>query len=260
MTELKKAVKSLLATLKAASKAPGDIKVAIIPFDTGVNIGEGYKDKDWFDIDSIDCNGWKKKGTGCTKSSWKSHWDGCVRDRQYPYDTQDDPPTSKQTRFPVHECDNLVEAMPLSHDWTKLNAKVDSMQPNGMTNVTIGLAWAWHALSTQEPYTEAAAPKSDLDKVVILLTDGNNTEAWNNASNQKVTVEAHIDNRTRKACENVKAAGIKLYTVRVIEGNADLLRQCASNPSMYYDVQQASDLNAVFNAIAKSLANLYIAK
>jgi Flp pilus assembly protein TadG len=262
MSELKKAVKSLLTTLKAAEKVSGDIKVAIIPFDTGVNIGDGYKDKDWFDIDSIDCNGWKKKGNGCTKSSWKSHWDGCVRDRQYPYDVQDDPPSSskKQTLIPVHECDDLAEAMPLSSDWTKLNQRVDAMAPNGNTNVTIGLVWAWHSLTTQDPYSEASIPKTDLDKVIILLTDGENTEAWNNASNQKVTSVSHIDNRTRKACENVKAASIKLYTVRVIEGNADLLRECASNPGMYYDVQQASDLNAVFTAIAKSLASLYIAK
>ena len=61
-------------------------------------------------------------------------------------------------------------------------------------------------------------------------------------------------------CDNIKAANIKIYAVRVIDGNASLLQQCASNPSMYYDVQNASELNTVFSAIAQNLANLRLAK
>ena len=80
-------------TLKNAAKTDGDIKVAIIPFDTTVNLGTSYKNNNWFDIDSIDCNGWQS-GTGCNSSNWKNYWEGCVRDRTYPYDTQDDPPTT----------------------------------------------------------------------------------------------------------------------------------------------------------------------
>jgi histidyl-tRNA synthetase len=113
---------------------------------------------------------------------------------------------------------------------------------------------------------EGAAPKADLDKVIILLTDGDNTaNRWddtNDATNssQAAAIVAKIDKRTQKACENVKAANIKLYTVRVINGNADLLQNCASSPDMYYDVQNASQLNEVFSAIATNLANLRIAK
>jgi hypothetical protein len=69
-----------------------------------------------------------------------------------------------------------------------------------------------------------------------------------------------IDARTALTCANIKAANIKVYAVRVINGNANLLKSCASNPTMYYDVQQASQLNDVFSAIAKNLANLRIAK
>ena len=39
-----------------------------------------------------------------------------------------------------------------------------------------------------------------------------------------------------------------------------LLRNCATNPTVYYDVQQASQLDGVFSAIAQNLANLRIAK
>ncbi len=90
------------------------------------------------------------------------------------------------------------------------------MVATGNTNVTIGMVWGWHALTKSEPLTDASDPKNDLDKVVILLTDGDNTE------NRFSTSRNPIDARTRLACSNAKAAGIKIYTVRVIDGNADL--------------------------------------
>jgi Flp pilus assembly protein TadG len=259
MTELKKAVHTLLDTMKKAAKTPGDIKVAIIPFDTTVNLGTSYKDQPWFDIDSIDCNGWSS-GSGCNSSNWKNYWEGCVRDRTQPHDAQDTSPSNTATKYPVYDCGTLTKLMPLSYDWTALNTKVDAMQPNGYTNVTIGLVWAWHALTSNTPLTQAAAPSPDLDKVIILLTDGENTESWNNSNNTKITAPSTIDARTSAACTNIKAANIKIYTVRVIDGNASLLQGCATNPTMYFDVQNASQLNNVFSAIAQNLANLRIAK
>jgi len=46
----------------------------------------------------------------------------------------------------------------------------------------------------------------------------------------------------------------------VIDGNATLLKNCATKPDMYYEVSQAAQLNSVFSAIAQSLANLRISK
>ena len=261
MTHLKTAAHNLLTTLKNAAKTNGDVKIAIIPFDTTVNLGTSYKDNDWFDYDSLDCNG-SKSGNGCNSSNWKEHWEGCVRDRTYPFDTQDDPPTGINTKtyFPVHDCGSLAKLMPLSYDWTALNNRIDEMTPNGNTNVTIGLVWAWHALTTQAPLSEATAPSPDLDKVIILLTDGDNTESWKNSNNTKLTSQSTIDDRTELVCNNIKAAAIRIYTIRVVNGDADLLRNCASNPTMYYDVQQASQLNNAFSSIAQNLANLRISK
>jgi hypothetical protein len=261
MTELKKAAKELLKTLKSAANQPGDVKVAIIPFDTTVNIGTSYKDQPWFDYDEIDCNG-SKSGNGCDVNTWKDHWEGCVRDRTYPYDTQDDAPNvaTAATLFPAHDCGKLAKMLPLTSDWTALNDKIDEMNPNGNTDVTLGLVWGWHALTPGAPLSEGAAPAAGLDKVLIILTDGDNTEAWKNSNNTKVTSASAIDQRTALACTNIKAANIKIYAVRVINGNATLLKNCATNPSMYFNVQDASQLNSVFTTIAKSLANLRIAK
>ncbi len=261
MSNLKTATKNLLDTLKKAAKKDGDVKVAIIPFDTTVNLGTSYKDQPWFDIDSIDCNGWQS-GTGCNSTNWKNYWEGCVRDRTYPYDTQDDSPDKSkiQTLFPVYDCGSLAKLMPLTTNWTALNSKVDEMKPNGMTNVTIGLAWAYHALTPNAPLSEAAAPATDLDKVVIILTDGTNTQSWKNQNNTIVSQSNLIDARTKLTCDNIKQANIKIYAIRVIDGNSKLLSECATNPTMYYDVQNASELSGVFGAIAQNLANLRLAK
>ena len=48
-------------------------------------------------------------------------------------------------------------------------SKVDSMSPNGNTNVTIGLVWAWHALTTQAPLSEAAAHVAERKRIHELI-------------------------------------------------------------------------------------------
>jgi hypothetical protein len=144
--------------------------------------------------------------------------------------------------------------MPLSFDWTALNDKIDALQAVGNTNVTIGLDWGFNILTSGGPLGGAAPPSGELDKVIILLTDGDNTQ------NRWTTSGTDIDARTQLACATVKKANIKLYTIRVIDGNASLLQGCASQTDMYYNVQNASQLNDVFAQIAKNLANLRIAK
>jgi Flp pilus assembly protein TadG len=242
LEQLKTAAHNMLNTLQAAGKNPGDVKVAIIPFDRMVNIGTGFKDEFWVDYS--------------VKGIKKANWNGCVIDRDQPNDTLDTTPvsTNYHTFYPADTCGSLTQAMPLSTDWTALNAKVDQMTAAGNTNITVGLVWGWHALTAGIPFTNAAAPAPDLDKVIVLLTDGENTQnRWSQSA-------SNIDPRTRAACDNVKAANIKIYTVRVIDGNASLLRSCATNTNMYYDVQQADQLNGVFSSIAQSLASLRISK
>jgi Flp pilus assembly protein TadG len=266
MDELKKAAKSLLATLQKAEKTPGDVKVSIVPFAVDVNVGTDKVGESW-----IHWTDWEEKNGKCSKSGYKysscinngytwtpdshSEWNGCVKDRDQNHDVLNtatgDTAATKYRADQASACPTAM--MPLSSDWTKLNEKIDAMVSAGNTNVTIGLQMAWQTLSNNEPFN-APAPASDLDKVIILLTDGQNTQnRWSGTTSS-------IDARTEKVCANVKAANIKLYTVRVIDGNATLLKNCASKPEMYYEVNEAVELNTVFSSIAQNLANLRIAK
>lgn len=268
MTELKKAAHSLLTTLQNAEKTPGDIKVSIIPFAVDVNVGTSNVNSNWIDwTDWEAVNGTCSRSSYTTKSSCTSAgkkwtpdnhdtWNGCVNDRDQNNDVMNAAvlPGTPATMYRADQASACpASMMPLSYDWTALNNKVDAMTPTGNTNVTIGLQMAWQTLSPVAPFS-APAPAPDLDKVIILLTDGENTQ------NRWTSTASSIDARTQKVCDNAKADNIRIYTVRVIDGNATLLKSCASKPDMYYEVTQASQLNSVFSAIAQNLANLRIAK
>ena len=118
--------------------------------------------------------------------------------------------------------------MGLSYNWSAMTTLVNNMQPGGNTNQAIGLALGWMSLTGGGPFT---APPMDSNytysQVIILLTDGLNTQdRW--YSNQ-----SQIDARQTLTCNNIKAAGITLYTIQVsTDGTptSPLLQQCASDP------------------------------
>ncbi|MGD9715000.1 MAG: pilus assembly protein TadG-related protein, partial [Thermomicrobiales bacterium] len=234
MTELKKAAKNLLDTLQKAAKNPGDVKVSIIPFHIQTKVGTSNVNATWLRWDIWESeNGSCNKSGGyntqssctsqkvCTKSQYNNRtdcqdhsgswvtatwtpanhntWTGCVEDRDQDHDALDTAPTTTATKFPAIQCSySLTEIMPLNYVWDDLKTRIDSMQPNGNTNVTIGLAWAWHSLTQGDPLTQAAAPAPDLSKYIILLTDGDNTQnRWTSSQNS-------IDTRTALACTNAK--------------------------------------------------------
>ncbi len=282
MDQLKTAAKNLIETLKKAAKKDGDIKISIIPFATDVNVGTGNVNAEWIRWDEWEADDTNhtcmKSGKEVTDSknrrittqsacktqdksaTWqlnaKSTWNGCVWDRDQSNDVKNTATNKniKDTKFSAHQASNCPVAMlPLTYNWTTLTNKIDAMTPVGNTNVTIGLALAWQTLSPVAPFN-AATPNTDLDKVIILLTDGDNTQ--NRFSTNKNTIDA----RTKLACQNAKDANIKIYSIRVINGNASLLRDCATKTDMYYDVQDASQLNTVFTNIANSLASLRLSQ
>jgi hypothetical protein len=148
--------------------------------------------------------------------------------------------------------------MPLTTDWSALNTEIDNMTAGGNTNTTIGMVWGGNMLTQNAPLSNAAAPDSTkLNKVIVYLTDGENTaDRWYSCSSTCSTIDA----RMTLACTNVKAAGILVYTIRVMDGNETLLKSCATNSSMYYSVTAASQLTDVFNSIAQALSNLRISQ
>ncbi len=243
MTALKDAATNLINTMQAVSNRPDAIRIGIVPFDVQVRVGTTYKNESWLTYAGV---------SGLNSGNWT----GCVADRDQSHDVTDTTPSTgtPATLFPARNCTNsaLTTILPLTTDWVALRAKVAAMSPAGNTNVTIGLAWGFHMLTPSQPLTNARtlAQEPDLERIIILLTDGDNTQ------NRWTTNGSSIDARTDLACTNVKANGIRLYTIRVIDGDAALLRRCATQTSMYYDVRTASELGPVFQRIAAEIGQL----
>lgn len=180
-------------------------------------------------------------------------WTGCVIDRQQPNDVTDKAPTAadSSTLYPAAYCSRpgLQPIQPLTNNLNKIRNLANALTPSGNTNITIGVQWGMEALTKTQPLTGASG-KPEVKRYMILLTDGVNTQnRWSYNSGE-------IDNRTRLACGNVKADKIEFYTVRLIDGNAGLLAECASEPSMFFDVRNATELSGVFKELANRIKKL----
>jgi Flp pilus assembly protein TadG len=237
MTELKKAAKNLVTTLEKVAPEPGAVQISLVPFTTQVRLDTSLKSSSWLDFAT----------TGTNKATWT----GCVKDRTQPFDVTD----GGAALYPAVNCaaTTLSPVRPLSTDFNALRTAIDGMSANGNTNITIGLAWGLTTLSPADPMTGGAAFGTDgVDKFIIMLTDGDNTQnAW-------TTSKYLIDQRTTAACDDIKTASrkVKLYTIRVIDGDANLLRNCASSPAQFFDVSSASQLQSVFQKIADEISSI----
>ena len=295
MVHLKAAAHDLLNILQNAAREPDDAKVAIVAFDQRVNVGPANVKATWLRWDLWDAANRECEKSGystessctdqkvCSKpqytsknkcqknngtwrdAAWQaknhSEWNGCVEDRDKNNDVADAVPSSSATRYPAAQCQHglsypglVTKLHDLSTSWSTLGSTIDAMQPSGYTNIAIGLAWGWHLLSPTEVFTQGKAyTTANLSKYIVLMTDGDNTKNrfGDNAST--------MNTRVSTVCTNAKNKGVKIFTIRLVSGNATLLRNCATETNMYYDVQDAGELAGVFNAIGTEIASLHLA-
>ena len=163
-----------------------------------------------------------------------------------------------------------------------LTSAINQFIARGYTHIPAGLAWGWRVVSPEEPFTEGAPYEDpDNEKAIVLLTDGQITlqrqwthnrsyySAYGYVNEGRFGTSSYqpavnrLDPKTSAICDNIKSAGIRLYTVtfQLADGPIkDLMRSCATNPSLYYDSPSNSELQVVFETIAKDLANLRITK
>ncbi|WP_322187802.1 VWA domain-containing protein [Fulvimarina sp. 2208YS6-2-32] len=176
-------------------------------------------------------------------------WPRCFVDRTQPYDTTNDAMTLAipATIYPEASCatPTLEPITGLTKDLNKVNAAAQKLTPSGNTNITIGIQWGMEAFTPASPFT-GAQNGDDVRKIMVILTDGENTQnRWMGSRNRK-----EINQRTLLACENARKAGIEIHTINLVEGDAKLLSACASNKSFFYQVATAGELEEAFETIA----------
>ena len=178
----------------------------------------------------------------------------------------------------------MLKIQPLTNDSTVLKSQINLMVATGNTDVNLGVGWGWRTLSPEPPYTEGSQYGDPYwTKAMVVLTDGTNTEpttnTWHQSDytafnylvrNQLLTgshttaaAEAELDRRTALVCENAKAAGIRVYTILLMETSTravNLMQGCATSPDLYFNSPSAAELQGVFTAIATDLSNLRISK
>jgi Flp pilus assembly protein TadG len=284
ITALRTATKNLLTTLQNAAANAGDVYVSIVPFVKDINVDPVNYNATWIDWTDWDANnGSCSKGWGVnTKSDCLSQngnpkwtpdnhntWNGCVTDRGNSnapssgnYDANVATPTATITAslFPAEQYNPCPQGiMPLNYNWSAMSTLVGNMSPGGNTNQAIGLALGWMSLVGGGPFPAPPAmdPKYQYSQVIILLTDGLNTQdRW-------YTSQTSIDNRQAITCTDIKASGITLYTVQVNTGGdptSTLLQTCASDPSKFFLLTSSNQILTTFNQIGTALSQLRIAK
>jgi Flp pilus assembly protein TadG len=294
MPAMQTAAKALVDQLSGLATNNGDIYISIIPFAKDVNVGASNYNQSWVDFTDWDVDpatdsfGTCSQANKTTRSSclqsnktWTpnhSKWTGCVTDRDQNYDTLNTAPTTSATLFPAEEygltffgvtlesyckpgnSPYLQPIMPLSYDWSAIKTLIGNMQPTGMTNQGIGMAWAWQSLTQSAPLNAPAKdPSYTYKDAIILLSDGLNTQ------NRWYSNASQIDARQKILCDNAKNAGITVYTIQVntsipADPTSAVLQYCASGPQNFFVVTSASQTAAVFSSIGTSLSKLRVAK
>jgi Flp pilus assembly protein TadG len=285
---LKTATKNLLSQLKNAASQYGDVYVSVIPFVKDVNVGSVNYNQNWIDWTDWDANngtcsvgGWawgasqKSNCSGTWTPNNHNTWNGCIGDRgtstapsPLNTDTNVTPPVANNTPtlFPAEQYDPCPQAvMALSYDWAAMTTLVNNMSPGGNTNHAIGVALGWLSLVGGGPFPPPPAkdPNYQYQQVIILLTDGLNTQdRW--YSNQ-----SQIDARQQITCNNINAAGITLYAVQVNtngDPTSSLLQKCAGSPGKYpnstkfFLLTTANEIVTTFDQIGTELSSLRVAK
>jgi hypothetical protein len=217
--------------------------------------------------------------SSCTSSCSYSHtwhinahstWAGCIEDRNQSNDT-----TVGSSGFPAENgafnyqgyvtnmCPPAAVSSALGYNWTSLSSQVDAMTPAGTTNQTIGLVWGWQEMSTGAPFSAPTLPQ-DTTRVMILLSDGLNTQDRWYGPHSDFSDDTDVDARMALACTNAKAQNIVIYAIYVdlngTQGNSTTLQNCASDSSKYFDLTTSGEVITTFQLIASQIVQLRVAQ
>lgn len=179
----------------------------------------------------------------------------------------------------------------LTSDTGAVKKAIAAMIAQGNTDIPIGLEWGWNVLSPVGPFADGNSyDDKEWQKVVVLMTDGNNENNEGNANDQSYYSGAGYiwqgrmgataatkaertklrDDRLGALCAAVKRAGttgpkapdnVTIYTIRVEvkNGSSQVLQNCATDQDKFYDVQNVNQLVSVFQDIGGSIQKLRIA-
>lgn len=173
--------------------------------------------------------------------------------------------------------------LPLTNQRQAVKARITAMTANGYTNIHQGAMWGFHMLSPNLPLDEAQDYDRATYKVMILMTDGENTHPSSNNINgsqryvaygypangrldgsAEGSLTADMDQLTMDTCDNAKRDNqITIFTIGLNPPNQatrDMLTHCATSADHDFFPTDPSELDGIFATIANQLSNLRLAQ
>lgn len=310
---MKAAALDLVDIVYGAAETHDNLWVSVVPFAATVNIGSTRTS--WLAAtDRV-----RLRGDGdYSPSTWK----GCVmasaspddetdktpstvplRSFLYPDDTDNDwgaprkPPTDERLAArndgygPNLGCGAPI--LSLTAEKTKVKAALNGMGAwhRGGTFGNMGLVWGWNTISPRWRGLWGGNTPNDLpldyraelsDKVVVLLTDGNN-EVYDNPPtgprgsdytsygrlfdfmpNGSTLAQGKtlMDNKMSRICTAMKGNGVIIYTITFgaspSTSTKTLYKNCATKPEYYSHAPDNATLRTIFRRVGRQLSNLRI--
>jgi Mg-chelatase subunit ChlD len=293
ITALKYASNSFLNIMFSRISDPEYIKIGLVPFSQTVNVGRyglGLRpDGSYYDTAFVDypaTDDYVNPPTNIQYGTKSTNWRGCILERDYPDDTNDNSsPNWGMYRYPKicskyknGSCSSWSNnnantncpaspIVPLTNSKTTLQSAINNLQTGGNTYGNVGMVWGYHVITPSFPFTEGVdLADPEWTKTVIMMTDGDNTinNTYSAYGANPGLTESDQNSRFLETCSNMKEEGITIYTVTFQSGindtTRDYFRQCASDPGKYFNAPNNDDLTDAFEEIANQLSQLHIVR
>lgn len=281
---------------------PEFLRMAVVPYSASVNVGDIapdiVSDSSTAAYSTTDPAKWK----GCvlerdyphdvkdTSSGSGGYW------KTYRWTSAVDNNWSTTINNNVSACNNMTgpnlgcptPIVPLTNKRAELDSTISGLKAwcRGGTIGNLGMAWGWRVLSPEAPFTQGLPyDEPGWRKVIVMMTDGDNqmyrhsitgnpyksdytgyqrVDASVLGTTDRNKAKGIIDKRLAEVCQNIKDAGITVFTITFTSGinNAtrDIYRKCASYTEYYFDAPTQEDLKSAFRAVGKKLSNLRISR
>ena len=160
-----------------------------------------------------------------------------------------------------------AEVTPLIQPKASVKSAIDAMVAKGCTRYDIGSVWGWRNISPSWRGLWSGSASSlpldyddaDMEKAIIIMTDGANTPNCL----QDVQTTGETEAAFTRICDDMKANGIVVYTITFQLEDPDtnaLFRTCASGTERYFKSPSSDALEAAFTAIANDLSTLRLSQ
>ncbi len=157
--------------------------------------------------------------------------------------------------------------LPLVQGKSTVKTSIDGMVAKGCTRYDIGTVWGWRNISPRWQGLWSGSVGSlpldygetDMEKAIIIMTDGANTPSCL----QDVQTTEETEAAFARVCADMKANGIVVYTITFKLDDPDtntLFRNCASGEERYFKSPSSDALETAFTTIANDLSTLRLSQ